>query len=119
MLMEFYIQGLCPPTKVIFFFSNHLYMIKDINYSFQVLLSCTLTYCKAMSFRLTKRGADADAIADPAAAAGGFFNPPGFGGGLPGFYGFQGGPSYNHYHYGGGVRGGSNQQYYGEYYNNR
>ena len=71
-----------------------------------------------MSFGLTKRGADAEAIADPAAAAGGLFSPPGFGGGFSGFYGLQGGPSYNHYHYGGGVRGGSNQQYYGEYYNN-
>ena len=31
-------------------------------------------------------------------------------------YGFGGGASYNHYHYGGNVAGGSNQQYYAEYY---
>merc|ERR1712098_734092 len=74
-----------------------------------------LAYCHTKSLRLTKRGADAEAVAD--SAPGRYF---GFGGGLRGggggFYGLGGGASYNHYHYGGGVSGGSNQQYYGEYY---
>ena len=77
------------------------------------------------SFPLTKRSAGAEAGAHH--EAGRYFdsfdlgggnggNRDVYGGGLGDVYGLGGGATYNHYHYGGGGSGGTNQQYYGEYY---
>ena len=44
---------------------------------------------------------------------GGLGNVYGLSGGLSDVYGLGGGATYNHYHYGGGLDGGSNKEYYG------